>query len=211
MSEDGGWWWQLCVFVCELWCVPIYSGRFVWHWVPDCVQPSAVGFCLHCLGCRCWNRAWSEGEHVLVGYKTLTSGEQFAVKREREKKGRHKWVNGVENRGGCCNAKFEVPIYVQKITPLWHGQEIWGLRTTQSPYWRSSSELRLQPRYCLCDGYWTIPRFAEITVIWHDDAYWIITKLTTDVRYISVLTDRGDCVFCVCSLISGTQDKAADC
>lgn len=41
----------VCVFV------PEYSGRFVWRWALDCVQPSAAGSCPHCLGCQCWNRA----------------------------------------------------------------------------------------------------------------------------------------------------------
>lgn len=70
---------------------------------------------------------------------------------------------------------------------------------TQSSYWRSSSGLRFEPRYYVHDGYWAILRFAETTVIWHDDAYWIITKLTTDVRYTSAPTDRGHCVFVVLS------------
>lgn len=81
MCEDGKWR-QMNLWACVwIWRVPVYSGQFLWHWAPDCVQPSAGGSCLHCLGCRCWSRAWSEGERVLVGYKKLTSEEQFAVDR----------------------------------------------------------------------------------------------------------------------------------
>lgn len=92
--------------------------------------------------------------------------------------------------------------------PLWHAGNMSAPCCTQVilkiQQWDCNPDTRVH------DGYWAILRFAETTVIWHDDAYWIITKVTTDVRHTSAPTNRGDCV-CVSVVFSRTQYKATDC
>lgn len=115
-----------------------------------------------------------------------------------------RFLNGAKIKMGSRKTGFEVSTS-KKITTLRYSQEIWGnvLHKAHIEDPPVSWDLNLDT------DDWAILRFAETTVIWHDDAYWIITKLTTDVRYTSGWADREHCVFVVLS--ARTQDKATAC
>lgn len=115
----------VCVFV------PEYSGRFVWRWALDCVQPSAAGSCPHCLGCQCWNRAWSGDERVLVGYKMLTSAERFAAAEKRRGRNRDKTARKLPSTDTMLTFIFI------RFNQVWNRLERLRMKFNKTPVWDS--------------------------------------------------------------------------